>query len=55
MRAVRVDELGTPFKGEVAETPEPEPGPGAACVANIAQAIDKTIYRVVVFSPMQVA
>ncbi|MDP6174854.1 MAG: NADPH:quinone oxidoreductase family protein [Rhodospirillales bacterium] len=28
MRAVRVHELGKPYKGEIAETPAPEPGPG---------------------------
>ena len=32
MRAVRVHELGTPFKGEIAETPEPQPGPGEVVI-----------------------
>ena len=32
MRAVRVHELGTPFKGEIAETPDPEPGPSEVVI-----------------------
>lgn len=40
MRAVRVHELGTPFRGTLTETPVPEPGPGEVLIQVFAAPVN---------------